>query len=389
MRIGEFKEPAGSFIEIDAGAVPGPIGTDAAFFFQQPANGGFDLEVRRIDLRFGQGVHGDAGVPDGRDAGLDADGVAFLDEEIEDFLVAFDHQRMIFGIAEAMEEDEHVGHRREDRAQAFGVLRVLDQPFQRLFQGAFAQAGKGGLAVNFQELIDAKEEIAPGSGEAAGRIGEAIGGLMIPVEFGDTLFRPKFPHGAEGGDHGQGQDDGARPGGDVIEIEVKPFGEKHDLRRDAGAGVETDLAEAGEIEFGERIAFFGAAQAADQLPRPDHVRSAGRIAHELEGEISFDRAGQIGRALGKQIPSAIGLLEVAEIVGDFDEAGVVFLLEDEFEEDEFRFQDAVALKLAAPEAAIILPAEEGSLGTVDGIIESGAAASGRLHGIGQKHGEGG
>ncbi len=70
MRVGIFEIPASG---LDVGAILGPVGRLAALFFEQPLDGG-DRDGRLgIDACFGEGVEGDAGVPDGGEAGLNAD----------------------------------------------------------------------------------------------------------------------------------------------------------------------------------------------------------------------------------------------------------------------------------------------------------------------------
>ena len=74
------------------------------------------------------------------------------------------------------------------------------------------------------------------------------------------------------------------------------------------------------------------------------------VAHELEGEVALDGAGEVGLAAGVHVPAAVGLLELAEVVGDQRQVRVVLLAEDELHQDVFGFEDAVALKLADPVA---------------------------------------
>ena len=93
----------------------------------------------------------------------------------------------------------------------------------------------------------------------------------------------------------------------------------------------------------------------------------GVVAHEFEGEVGFDRAGKVVGAAGVHVPAAIGLLQGAEVIGDEGEIGVVFLPEDEFQEDVFGFEDGVALEFGAPVAIGLAHAYEGVLGGVDSI----------------------
>ena len=166
-------------------------------------------------------------------------------------------------------------------------------------------------------------------------------------------------YGAEGGDDGEGEDHGAGPGGDGVEVEVEEFGEEDDFRGDGGAGVVGELSEGGEVEFGEGVAVFGAAEFEADVFGGEHVGGIGIITHQLEGEVGFDGAGDVGRAAGVHIEAAVGLLEEAEVVGDEGEIGVGFLAEDELEEEVFGFKDGVALEFGAPVAVGMAFGEEG------------------------------
>ena len=110
---------------------------------------------------------------------------------------------------------------------------------------------------------------------------EAIGGFAIEIEFGDSEFSAKPARVAERGDQSERQDHRAGPGGDVIEIEIKPLGEEDDFGWDGRAGVVTDLAQGGEVEFCEAVALFRAAGFEDDLAGGAHVRRIGIVAEEF------------------------------------------------------------------------------------------------------------
>jgi hypothetical protein len=161
-----------------------------------------------------------------------------------------------------------------------------------------------------------------------------------------------------------------------VQVEVHPARQVDDLRRDAGAGVVADLAEGGEVEVGEAVAALGAAEAQDDLAGAEHVGGFGGVAHQLEGQIGLDGAAQVGGAAGIHRPAALFDLEAAEVIGYWRQVGVVLLAEDELEEDELGFEDAVALELADPVAVGLLEIEQGLAGTrkgkVGGLLKRGA-----------------
>ncbi len=168
---------------------------------------------------------------------------------------------------------------------------------------------------------------------------------------------------------GQRQNHRPRPCRDVVEIEVKPLGQEDDFRRNARAGVVADLAEGREIEFGEAVALFRAAEPQHDFAGASHVRGVGIVAHELQGEIRLDGPRKIGRPAGKQAPSAFGVLQIPQIIGDLWQVGIGFLFEDEFEQDVFGFEDAVALKFADPKSGGILQTKQRVSGFLPGELK--------------------
>jgi hypothetical protein len=140
----------------------------------------------------------------------------------------------------------------------------------------------------------------------------------------------------------------------VVHVEVEPFRQKDNFRRNAGAGVITDLAKRGEVKLGEAVALFSAAGGPDNFAGAGHVPGIDIVAHQLQCEIRLDGPRKVGRPAGKQTPAAHGVLQAAEEVGDFGQVWVIFLFQDEFEQDVFGFQDAVPLEFADPVARGVL-----------------------------------
>jgi hypothetical protein len=112
-----------------------------------------------------------------------------------------------------------------------------------------------------------------------------------------------------------------------------------------------------------------------------HVGCVGVVAHQLEGEVGLDRAGEVGRAAGVHVPAAVLLLERAEVVGDRGELGVVVVLEDELEEDELGLEDAVALELADPVAFGLLLGNEGGFRPFKRVLNAHPRGGGRCMGV--------
>lgn len=149
-------------------------------------------------------------------------------------------------------------------------------------------------------------------------------------------------------------------------MEVEPFGEEDEFGRYGGDVVVVHLPECGEVETCIGVAFFGTAEGEHEFACFFHMGCVDVVAHEFEGEVSFDGGGEIGRGTGVLNPGTVffALLH-AEVFGDFGEAGVVFFFDEEFEEDVFRLEDGVAFEFSAPESFIGLLGEEAFDGAVD------------------------
>ena len=83
------------------------------------------------------------------------------------------------------------------------------------------------------------------------------------------------------------------------------------------------------------------------------------IPHQFKSKISLHRSGEVIGPAGIHIPAAIGLLDRAEIIRDQHEIGIIFLPQDEFQQDIFRFENRVALQLRTPISIGVPHADKG------------------------------
>ena len=83
--------------------------------------------------------------------------------------------------------------------------------------------------------------------------------------------------------------DGARPRRDLVDIEPKPIGEKHDLWRNGWDGIVIVLPQKAEINFGESIDLGHPAQFENAFARLCQYRVIGMVSRQLETEVGFDR----------------------------------------------------------------------------------------------------
>src|SRR5262249_3621299 len=115
----------------------------------------------------------------------------------------------------------------------------------------------------------------------------------------------------------EGNDDGPRPTRHCIDVEIGPARQEHHLRWHGRAIAVGELAEEGQIEFGETVAANRPAQAQNRLTGPAHVGRSGGVPTQLESKISFDGYAEIAGAAGIVVPAALSQLLPGQIAGGF------------------------------------------------------------------------
>ena len=135
---------------------------------------GRPLELRVIggQPRVDERIHGDRGVPDGRDAGLVVQRRGGLDPERLDFLDLAADQRVIFGIAERLQREDGIGHGGEDAAEAARHREpLLEPPPRRLHRASSKGPGPEALPP-LEAIVHADEEVLPEEGLGRERPGD-------------------------------------------------------------------------------------------------------------------------------------------------------------------------------------------------------------------------
>src|SRR5207244_404406 len=107
-----------------------------------------------------------------------------------------------------------------------------------------------------------------------------------------------------GGEDAQRNDNGARPAGHGVDVEVRPGRTEHHLRRHRGAILVGELAEQCQVELGETVNALRAAVGTNDLPGATHVRRVGVVAGQLQGEVRLDGAAQLHRTARVIAPAA-------------------------------------------------------------------------------------
>ena len=95
---------------------------------EHPVRGLHQRGMIRRQSCFFQGDHGNAGVPNWRDARLHANGVALFNFKPREFLDFPPGQRIVRAVSQGHQRKNRIHHRRIDRGKAFGPLDVIQHP---------------------------------------------------------------------------------------------------------------------------------------------------------------------------------------------------------------------------------------------------------------------
>src|SRR6267143_4083723 len=106
--------------------------------------------------------HGDAGIPDRRNAGLYSNGVAVFDFEAGEFLDFAPSQWIVRAVTEGHERKDGIHHRGVNGGEAFGALEVIEHPGFCFADGALAKRLPRQFFVELQAAVEREENIFPG-----------------------------------------------------------------------------------------------------------------------------------------------------------------------------------------------------------------------------------
>ncbi|CAM5489791.1 hypothetical protein STANM309S_01357 [Streptomyces tanashiensis] len=191
---------------------------------------------------------GEAGVPDGRLAGLDHPrAVLAPDREPVEGLQAGPHDGMLQVVPEEVEGDDGVDGRRLDAAPAAVVLLALDDPPGGDVHGGAADPARGEAVVDVQRLVEPLEDPVPagGRGERPVRVRPRRVGVQFVQREG------RGPDRALRGDDGERHDRLPGPAAEVVDVEREPLRQEEQLRRQLGQVLPAPPAEEGQPDPGE------------------------------------------------------------------------------------------------------------------------------------------
>ena len=221
-------------------------------------------------------------------------------------------------IAERVVHHHGVGHGREDGAQAvLAVQPLVDEGLRPWRWRAWCEAfGKRGSATR-STASRAKKKARPrlllvrAAGQAA---------RWSPAGCDEQLVDGDAARVAgarlQGAQHQQRHDHGARPVGDLGQVDREPPGQEHDLHRHLRHGAPGDHAEQRQQDAGEDVAGPGAAVGQERLAGADHVRRVDVVADHLQREIGLHGGADVEGAAVIERPAAVLALDAAQIDAD-------------------------------------------------------------------------
>jgi len=160
-----------------------------------------------------------------------------------------------------------------------------------------------------ENAVDDEEEIAPGDDALAIHLEAHSGaGASAYIKFVDAVLGRDALEGLLGIDDGQGNQDRARPGGDLVDVEVEPIREKNNLGRDGRYGVVVVFTQGAEVHLGEGVGFYYAAVSQDPGTAFGETRVVRRNAHEFGGRVALDRQGDVSGTVWIKTPASIRIL---------------------------------------------------------------------------------
>src|SRR6266481_3202785 len=275
--------------------------------------------------------HGDAGVPDRRNAGLHSNGVAVFDFEPGEFLDFAPGQRIVRAVTERHEREDGIHHRGVNGGEAFGALEVIEHPGFCFAEGALAKRLPRELFVEFQAAVEREENIFPGEELLAPIEGGVLMGEILE-QFIDAGALGQAPTGAQGAQDGHGNDDAARPGGHFVDVDKAPVRQEHQLD---GNG-------------------------RDELP------ANGADQREIKADVRIGVRG----AAGVNAPAAVGQLSAANVVGELGDALRLGFTQNEEIVNVVGFEGGVGFELALPVAWFRLKRKQVIGAALDGLFQA-------------------
>ncbi len=159
-------------------------------------------------------------------------------------------------------------------------------------------------------------------------------------------------------DDRQRDEDAARPGGHLVQVEVEPPRQKQHLGRHGGTLLPTVLPEDGQVDLGVGVGGLDTAEIQDHPARLGHVRRVRVIPEKLQNEVRLDGCAHLRRAAVVDRPTSIRQLQASDAARHLLHALLLRPSQELEQQDVLRLEHAVRLELAPPVPVLQLESQE-------------------------------
>ncbi len=294
--------------DLAVAVLPLPVPRVAHLLAEQPLRRALQGLVVGLEAGRRQNPSGLRRVPDGRKGGLDLEGISQIHFQLFERGQLATNGRILRRVAEAAKGEDGVDDRRKDRTQTIAHVEASARP---LFRSAQRFAAQGLQAAALQQLdpfVRPVEEVVPAARPrpSGGRRGFS---RLGDVQLGNTRMLRDRALRLVGPDNRKRNEDAARPGGHLVQVEVEPSGQEHHLRRDRRAALPVVLAEDGQVYLGVRVGRLDPAELQDHPSGLRHVSIVGIISEQLQDEVGLDGRAHLRRATVVDGPPALRQLQ--------------------------------------------------------------------------------
>ena len=162
----------------------------------------------------------------------------------------------------------------------------------------------------------------------------------------------------------QRHDDGSRPGRHLVDVQSEPGWENRQFWRYGRDKTPFQGPHHREVKARERIGALETAEKVYPTPRIDQMRRIRGIASELQRDIRLDRRVQLRGASLVNVPSAVGQLVCADVIGKLPDPRRAS--EDVQVQDVIGLEGRVGFQLTAPVAFVGSAIQEPRDAALDG-----------------------
>ena len=275
--VAEFERPAARLSVFVSDL---PVARPKHLLRQHPVRSLHQRRMVRRQPRFFQRNHGNARVPNGRDARLHANRVALFNFKTGKFLDLAPRQRIVRPMPERHQRENRIHHRWVDGRESFRALDVIQQPRSRFAQRALTERLPGHFFVELQHAVERQKNVFPGNELLAPIECRCLARGILEQFIHACAFRqtPVRPQRAQ---DRHGNDDSARPRRHFVNVDVAPVRKEHQLNRNRRNQLPSHRADQRQIKPHVRIGVLQAAEKMHGFPSLRHVRGISGVACEL------------------------------------------------------------------------------------------------------------